>query len=689
MNDSFFTRVPLAGVFIPFAAGILLNSLCHSWVIPIFIGVAAIGVWLLLSHRGKEPLKRLKYRPYWFVLLAMMALSVGMLAERSRHDAPLPVEAINGKSVCARIDDLRYKDFSMRIEAELLLSDSARSFSKNRVLINTRGCDYLLRAGDVIVFEGDFSPVAGLGNPDEFDRVSYLARHDIHYTQMLEAEKLKVIGHHKTLLTEAKTANRHLVRRIRGTNLPADKQDIIIALLLGNDNYLDSEVREVFGNAGVAHVLALSGLHVGIIGTIIWLLLFPLDYVRMKKVRLVVSLLAIICYAVLTGLSPSVVRATVMMGMVIIAHVFYRRNSAMNALFLAGLILLVASPGTIFNAGFQLSFITVGSIIGLQDYLPQVSRRNRLAYSLTSGLYASAIAMLSTIGLTAYYFGTVAWFSVVSNLLILPIFPVLMVFGALFIFLAACGLDWSVVDAIIEWLCDAISTIVNWVGSLPFSHVSGIYVNGWMVAIYFALFAAVVALIVRRNNVYLLVAAALVAVMVSISAIQTARTPLRGIFILNDYRSTPILCFENHQGYLWIPDREHCDTQAFELNHRRLLAHYRIDRLKAVEGRLDTAGVMFNPPGAMLAGERLMTFVRDGAGSVPGVSGTPIDLDVAVICRGFSDSIADVTRNFAVRHIVVTGALNESRLQKIQSECKRDKRLHFIGIDGAWVHFGE
>ena len=112
----------------------------------------------------------------------------------------------------------------------------------------------------------------------------------------------------------------------------------------------------------------MSGLHVAVITLIIWFLLFPLDYLRGKKLRLVLTLVILVGYDLLTGMSPSVIRATVMIAFVFMSMIFYRKSTPLNAVATAALAILVFSPSALYSVGFQLSFITVVALIVFYQY---------------------------------------------------------------------------------------------------------------------------------------------------------------------------------------------------------------------------------------------------------------------------------------------------------------------------------
>ncbi len=451
------------------------------------------------------------------------------------------------------------------------------------------------------------------------------------------------------------------------SHLSPATQQFVAALLLGDSSLIDKATRQEFSSAGVAHVLALSGLHVGFIALIIWWLLFPLDYLRLKKLRLAITLVAIALFAVFTGLSPSVVRSTVMIGMVFATMVFYRRSVSINALALAALCILVFSPSALYSVGFQLSFITVGAIL-LFARLPQrLESCHRWVNSLTSTVITSHVAMLATVALSAHYFHTISLMSVLANLLILPILPVFMVLGALFLLVSSAGLHWPVLD----WVLDVIYRYISWVteavNAIPLSHLGGVYVSTFGVIAYFIIMALVVLWLYRRNYRYLLAACIALAILLGHSLWVDFRTPRRGLVVFNSFSSTPLLYYDNGQGYVWIPDEEDTDSIAISRYYAGFLAHHGIDQLQFFTGsdtlRLDEA--MIRPPYAYLMGRRI---VAVGPGKWKHLTTEhPTTVDDIIITKRYHGTAAKLQELYRFDRLILSGAMHDA--SPILHEC--------------------
>ena len=660
------TRYPAFRILLPFAAGILFGPVFSSWLLPLLVIVVAIVLYLFLSFQSNSPEERLRLRPYFFLPLAIIAFALGWLAAIVHNPPRIDTAEYNDKILCGRVVNLEYTDFSMRLTVDVLDNDVQAC----KVLVSTRGCDYTLHAGDLIAWPAALHEVGNLGNPGEMDYAAHLLHSEgIRYQQHLPVSKVKKIGHSPTLLTRLSNIRRDLELKVFNTSLSPESQRFVVALLLGNKTLIDNATRQEFSAAGVAHVLALSGLHVGFIALIIWWLLFPLDYLGWKRWRLVITLAGIALFAIFTGLSSSVVRATIMIGFVIASLIFHRRSISLNALAMAALLILVFTPSAIYSVGFQLSFITVGALL-LFARLPQaLESRYALLNRLTTAIITTLVAMLATVALTAHYFHTVSLITVLANLLILPILPVFMVLGALFLLVTAAGMQWQVLNGVLDVVYRYIHWAAGMTSSIPGSHVSGIYVSVFGVVAYFVVLTFVILWLYRRSYRYLLVAGICLVVMLAHSLWVDAQTPRQGLVTLSSFTSTPILYYNNGMGYVWLPDDEEpLDSAAFARFYAGFLSRQNIQDLKFITGgdslRIDDA--LIRPPFAFLAEHRLLAAGSSRWKQVTATSRRQ-PLDEIVITKRFQGSVSKLRELYQFKQVVISGAYYNSA--RLQQEC--------------------
>lgn len=666
MQKSALSRVPLLRILLPFIAGIILADCYPSWLTVALPLLSGVIVFAAMTLSGRSPVIQLKYRSWWIIPLLLMSMGAGALSMRLWIPSELDLHQVNGRIVTGEIKQIDYYDFSMRMLVNLHTVDS-QAISPHTVLITTRGCNYELREGNLVQFKCQLAPITNLGNPDEFDRQNVLWQQGILYSQHLPKEKLWLMGHHQGLKSIAGSFRQSLLTSIYTTKLQPACKELMVALLLGHSQFMSNSIRSQFSAAGIAHILALSGLHVALITSLIWFILFPLDYLRLKKLRLALTLMALIAYVFLTGLPISAIRAAIMIGFTFAGFVFYRRSVALNAMCASALLTLCVWPTAIYQAGFQLSYITAGAIILTNN---TVSSKHRLFGGLLILARTSAVAMLATIMLSAYYFNSISLVSIVSNVLILPVMPTLIVLGAIFLFLAAAGIEWSAFNWCIEHIYHYMTTVVSCVTKIPGSHISGVYVTGASVWLFYLCLACVLLWLYTHRSRWLIVTLSSILLLVVQLGWVKWQKPSHGVIVLNDYRSTPILWYDNGIGYVWFPDNPTPDQERFMQTHRRLLAHIGVDSLHLVEDKVKTGHSMVNTPLAVIDGVS-MAVPTKGLIKQMSLQQLKQDIDLLIITKRYHGTVADIIKHFNCKLVLISGGIPADRSKTLQLECER------------------
>ena len=658
------SRIPVLRVLVPFAVGIIIHRLWHCWWVPIILIALSVGIYLLISLLSQSPQDRVRIRRYSTHVLALVALSLGWLAAVISCPPCLSPGQREGRALIGRVIDLSYTDFSMRLTVDVLDRDLPRC----KVLVTTRGCDYTMQTGDVITWSAALHQVNSLGNPDEMDYAAYLLdTHGIRYEQHLPVKRLVKTGHSPTLFTHLSTARRQMRHMVMNSDIHPAAQQLLIAMLLGESSQIDKVTRQEFAAAGVAHILALSGLHIGLIALIIWLLLFPLDHLGLRKVRLVITLLAIMLFAIFTGLSASVVRATVMTGMVLISLLMSRRAVSLNALAIAALVILVFNPSALYSVGFQLSFITVAALLVFARLPRRLVSRFIWVNRLTTIVISSLVAMLATMALTAYYFHNVSLMSVVSNLFVIPALPVFMVLGALFLLVTAAGMHWPVLNWSLNATYGFIHRVTTTVSTLPFSHIDGVYVSTIGVILWFMLMGLLITWLYRRDYSFLLTAGCVLIILLAHAVWIEVKTPRQGLIILNSYSSTPILYYNHNEGIVWTPDDEETDSLSFVRHYAGFLSRRHIDRLTFIDSddTISADHVRIKPPVAYMGPYRLIAV---GGNHWKRVANTlTASIDDIIVTKRYHGRIIRLQELYHPERLIISGAHYESA--RLQREC--------------------
>ena len=288
-----------------------------------------------------------------------------------------------------------------------------------------------------------------------------------------------------------------LYKRLADAGLSGDELATVGALTLGYKDDIDPEVRRHFQASGAAHVLAVSGLHTGIIyGLLVWLLtvggrIRPMHENKWGRRAISAVIIAVMWgYAWLTGMTPSVVRAVLMVSLFEIGRMFYRQSFSLNTIAAAAVLILLVKPSDLWSVSFQLSFAATAAIVmiigSLSKSLPKPEKsRSRVLPYFVGVIVVSIAAQLGTLPITIYYFGQVSSYFLLTNLMVLPLATLLVPCGLATI---AFGGSWlGMLIGKVTWaLSWAMNHSVGWIESLPGSTIPA-HASGGMVLLYYVL----------------------------------------------------------------------------------------------------------------------------------------------------------------------------------------------------------
>jgi len=286
----------------------------------------------------------------------------------------------------------------------------------------------MLEPGAMLAFHGRVEKPQN-GDSVTFDYASYLYRHGISGSLWVPSGKWRVLESVKCrgVRLAASKLRRAMMLKLRDWGLDGNAFAVVAAVSLGEKRALDDSLREVYSNSGASHLLAVSGLHVGIMFWLLGLLvpkgLFPF---RMSWIRDVIVMAVMWTYAVAIGLPLSIVRAMIMFSMLSFCRAVGRDSQPVNTLSFAALAILTVQPEGLFDMGFQLSFSAVLAILLFEsDIRGLVNPRTAVGKYMWGTVSVSLAAQLGTAPLVAWHFGTFSTYFLLTNLLAIPImFPI-------------------------------------------------------------------------------------------------------------------------------------------------------------------------------------------------------------------------------------------------------------------------
>lgn len=428
-------------ITLAFALGIVLASkISFSFSGLLLLCVLFLSVAVILNRYYAY-----KFESSFGLATAGLFIVLGMLFYES-HNKP-PVLHSSGTFVAHILETVEEKPNSYKslVKVDAVFRNDSVFTPHEKVVVyfeKTKAAQQL-KPGNTLLFKKSPERIKNSGNPYEFDYKSYLANKKIYRQIYLGSNDWEASTIQKTTpRTLAEKYRDKLLEIYRKQELGAQETEILSALTLGYKRGLDPETKRTFSSAGAMHVLAVSGLHVGILFWVFTSLLgFMRKYKYGKPAFVFLALLMLWAYAFITGLSPSVMRAATMFSLVCIANNINRRPVIYNTLSFSALLLLIINPNNLFEVGFQLSYAAVFGIVFLQPKIEKlVPVKNKILGFFWQLLTVSVAAQLTTFPITSYYFNQFPTYFWLSNLVVIPAVFILIVLGIML--LLGSGISW-------------------------------------------------------------------------------------------------------------------------------------------------------------------------------------------------------------------------------------------------------
>ncbi len=441
----------LRGPLIPLlslSAGILISgifSLPWWWgTIPIAL---AIALYLYILRLSADPVSSFKVGKFHTVWVVLLFVGIGTVDESLSHPQTIEKSFPNGVPdfLNCEVTGVLTKTYGERIDV---------------IIEGTNGAKARIRTGVAQVSPGDIIRIpSGLLRETSSDTTEIgrkilpmMKAAGILYTCRLSPSRIQVIGKSNSPRYYFVDLRENIERRIERSHLSKPTADFLKAILMGDKTGLDEQTRMTFANGGLAHMLALSGLHVGILAGFLLLLMMPIKLAGRYKWGYFIAIIILWVYVAVTGFAYSSVRACIMTTFAFIAIIAERKNFAGNALFSASLLILLFDPSALFDAGFQLSVVCVGALIAFASHLnPMGHRQHPVLFYICGAIIATLVATAASWVLTSYYFSQIPLMFLPTNLLLLPILPIFLTVGLVFTGFLCAGVELGWIGKLLDY----------------------------------------------------------------------------------------------------------------------------------------------------------------------------------------------------------------------------------------------
>lgn len=414
----------------------------------------------------------------------MALFSCGLLLYNNQKNSISKLEPVEALYSGTLSDYPEEKENSFRLTVKLnrkMLKETAQDVRGSVIIYNKKEpLMSSLMPGDRLMIRFTPYEITNRGNPNEFDYRFYLENQGIRYYAFTDSRDIitHIRPERRKLIHSALIIREKIIGMYRERGITGDRLALVAAITLGQKNMLDPEQKQHFIKAGVMHIMAVSGLHAVILSLFVFNLLFFLKR-RFNILRVVITILILWAFAFVTGLTPSVLRATLMFSFLQAGNLMKRPVNGINSVLASAFVLILIRPSVIFEAGFLLSYSAVVFIISFyRDLYLKIQLKHRLPDLIWQSAAVTIIAQTGTLPLTIMLFNRFPTWFLISNIIIVPLSSIVVITGCLvpltfpihFLSQFLAGLL-NYLTGLTEWLTEKasslpLSTIEN-IGMMP------------------------------------------------------------------------------------------------------------------------------------------------------------------------------------------------------------------------------
>ncbi|MES2328369.1 MAG: ComEC/Rec2 family competence protein [Bacteroidota bacterium] len=611
-GKQFWRSVPFVRLLIPLTAGIVLS---HYEEIPVrfsvILSVVSLTVILLIRLTSK-----FRYQLRWinglsFNLLVVCFGCLLMHFQNIENDGAWLGNHIS-KSTAISItlqEPLTAKPNSYKALAKVdaVLVNSEWQIVKGSILIYFKKDSIVpaLQYGSQIIIQKSLQPITNSGNPGAFDYKQYCAQQDIHYQVYLQPKDYLITGKvYKNSLTELLINTRSNVLSIFRKWVPGETEaGVAEALLIGYRDDLDKDLVRSYSNTGVVHIIAISGLHLGMIYGLMLLLIKPFRKQKwMRWVKPLLILFVLWGFSLLAGAAASILRSVVMFSFIVIGESLGRRTNIYNTLAASAFCLLVYNPYFFWDVGFQLSYTAVLSIVLFMKPIYQwFYFKNKLLNALWQLNAITISAQILTLPIILYYFHQFPNLFLFTNFIAVPLSGFIL-YGELLLLLV-CKIPFLNVytGKAVSFLINQMNTVIERTARLPFSVIDNIQVSIVQTVILYIAISYFAWWLLQKKRFAFLIGTGFLSAFILVRSVRLIHQSAQQKLIVYNIARQRAIDIIDGNGYRFIGDASSTD-QNFNLLPSRVLHGAQLGELantnitgQLVTGRHRSVLIVDNP----------------------------------------------------------------------------------------------
>lgn len=670
-------EIPFVRLLIPFLIGIILSDsgiYMPETILCTLFGCLCIAILILVSRGTKNLNYRYRLLPGVISILFMFMLGFFNMQFQNPDSFPgyfghnIHQSNIYTFRICSQ-PEIKANSVKAIVNVEAIEKDGILYKTKGKLLVYFSKDSYStkLSFNDILLCKSNICEVSKTKNPHEFDYKHYLKHQNILYQSFVKTGNWKKIGksNNDLLLLFASTIQKRVLEVFKNYNISGSEYAVISGLLLGQRETIDPDLMQAYSASGTIHILSVSGLHVGILFIILQFLFKPLQKSRKGRIIRTICMIAVIWfYALITGLSPSVCRASAMFTLLSFGDQLKREKNPYNTLAAAAFILLLAEPNMLMNIGFQLSFIAVIGIVVIYPELVKLFLPKKWLWRSIWQLTAvSLAAQIATAPLSLYYFHQFPNYFLLANMALVPLSN-LIVYSCC-IFLAFSWIPY--VSDLLSWITTLMVKIMNYsvcfIEQLPASTTQNIVLSQLELWIYYLIILSLIIILIYQRKQFIWMFLSLIIILNINLFLKNLQTGSKyRIYVYHIQKSCAIDFYKDNTCW-FIADSVLINNPqkiGFHIKNNRI--YNKVKQIIPIEYNQNFKDSAIYKRGPFIVfGQR--KFLLFGQKSKKQISSDTLQIDRTIISHNYKPFEKGFSDRFLSRKIIIDGSVSDKTIQ--------------------------
>ncbi|TJZ50822.1 ComEC family competence protein [Sphingobacterium olei] len=504
-------KMPFLRILIPYIIGIAVSQI-FSWNAARYTVLCAILIFIMACFVTVFFFRRRKvFRSVYILMFYCFSFLIGIwqvVSElpnlKQAHFSWYASSQLEG--IIADEPVVKQKTIRFPLDVKNVVEKGNHLKVEGKIMVTVlrdSSKDQVFKYGDYMVIPSALSTIAPPYNPEEFDYKTYLQNRNIWHQSLVQKDDYVILGKNSgnSIISFALALREKLVSKFSIFIKNDEAYNVAIALIFGSRSQLDATTLEAFTNTGTIHVLSVSGLHVGLVFGLLtfclgWIDRFPFG----RAIRCSIILLCVWAYVILTGMAPPILRAGIMITFFLFSIWIGRKQNVLNTLAASAFFILLFAPKSLFDIGFQLSYLAMLGILILYPILKSLYKpSSKYLNWVVEYSYVSFAAQLFTIPAVLYYFGQFPTYFLVGNLFIALPSTIIMYVG-----LGLSIIPFDLVNIYLGVILDYVISFslagLKWLDRLPMAVIKGISWNVLQILLAFLMLSFLICAFNYRNK---------------------------------------------------------------------------------------------------------------------------------------------------------------------------------------------